>query len=255
MLVVDGLCIDVHGVRLVDCATFRVESGERVGLLGPSGSGKSMIASAIVGHTAPAVRVSGRIAIGGRDVAGVPAPQRPPQARAAMVFQDSATALNPMVTVGAQLREPCSRHAGADPAKLLAQVGFDDPPRILAAHPLELSGGQRQRICIALAMACHSSLLVADEPTTALDLLTQAAVVDAIRATTGTPTTALLFITHDVALAANLCDRLIVLDAGRVIEQGSATELLAAPTMPSTKALIARAHASDPALVLGLARR
>ncbi|MGA9870849.1 MAG: ABC transporter ATP-binding protein [Rhodococcus sp. (in: high G+C Gram-positive bacteria)] len=245
MLVVDGLCVDAGRTRVVDHVSFTVRAGQRVGLLGASGSGKSLTASTIIGHLPPGITSTGRITVDGHDVAGVPTPRRHTGARPAMVFQNSATALNPMVTVGAQLRAP-ARRTKSDVEGLLEQVGFRDPGRILASHPLELSGGQRQRICIALALACRSPLLVADEPTTALDVVTQARVLDALKAVDS----ALLFITHDVAVAASLCDRLVVMEHGRVVEDGATSDIIARPQADLTKALIARAHANDPLTAL-----
>lgn len=241
MLVVEGLCIDARRSPIVKNVSFEVSAGERVGLLGSSGSGKSLTAAAIIGHLPPGITSSGVITVDGHDVAGIPTPRRHRDARPAMVFQQSATALNPMVTVGKQLNAP-SRANKSDTAELLQQVGFTDPSRILASYPLELSGGQRQRVCIALAISCRSPLLVADEPTTALDVVTQARVLTALRSVDS----ALLFITHDVAVAAQLCTRLIVMDRGEIIERGSTSEVLENPRAELTKALIARAQATDP---------
>ena len=241
MLVVEGLCIDARRNSIVRDVSFEVSAGERVGLLGSSGSGKSLTAAAIIGHLPPGITSRGTITVDGHHVAGLPTPRRHRGARPAMIFQQSATALNPMVTVGKQLSAP-ARASTSDTAELLEQVGFSDPARILASYPLELSGGQRQRVCIALAIACRSPLLVADEPTTALDVVTQARVLTALRAVDS----ALLFITHDVAVAAQLCTRLIVMDRGEIIEQGSTSEVLENPRARLTESLIARAQATDP---------
>ncbi|MDV7090230.1 ABC transporter ATP-binding protein [Rhodococcus opacus] len=241
MLVVDRLCVDVGRTRVVDHLSLEIAAGQRVGLLGASGSGKSLTASAIIGHLPPGVVSTGSITVNGYGVAGVPTPRRNPAARPAMVFQSSATALNPMVRVGAQLREP-ARRTMSDITALLEQVGFGEPERILASYPLELSGGQRQRVCIALALACRSPLLVADEPTTALDVVTQARVLDALKAVNS----ALLFITHDVAVAAQLCDRLIVMERGCIVEEGVTGDIVDRPKTSLMQALIARAHATDP---------
>jgi peptide/nickel transport system ATP-binding protein len=251
LLVVDGLNIDAGRTRIVENISFRIAAGQRVGLLGASGSGKSLTASAIIGHLPPGITSSGRITVDGHDVAGLPTPRRPLSARPAMVFQNSATALNPMVTVGAQLSAP-ARRTRSDATALLEQVGFREPEPILAAYPLELSGGQRQRACIALGLACRSPLLVADEPTTALDVVTQVRVLDALKAVDS----AQLFITHDVAVAAQLCDRLIVVERGHIVEEGATTDIIADPRSPLTQSLIARARAMDPlsALTAGRAR-
>ncbi len=234
MLVVDDLSIDAGRTRIVDHACFEIPDGRRLGLLGASGSGKSLIASALVGQLPPGITCTGRILVDGHEVAGVPTPRRPRSARPAMVFQDSATALNPMVTVGRQLRTP-------DAPALLERVGLRDSARILASHPLELSGGQRQRVCIALALARESSLVIADEPTTALDVISQARVLDALR-----EAASLLFITHDIAVAAHLCDHLLIIDSGRIIESGSTATVLDNPVADRTRRMVDAARAADP---------
>ncbi|NIL90461.1 putative D,D-dipeptide transport ATP-binding protein DdpD [Rhodococcus fascians] len=234
MLVVEDLCVDAGRTRIVNGVSFEIPAGRRVGLLGASGSGKSSIASALVGSLPPGLTCSGRVVVDGHDVAGVPTPQRPRSARPAMVFQDSATALNPMVTVGAQLRT-------RDAAALLERVGLHDTARVLASHPLELSGGQRQRVCIAMALARQSSLVIADEPTTALDVLSQARVLDALG-----QVPSLLLITHDIAVAAQLCDHVLVLDSGRIIESGSTAEVLKSPRSDRARQMIDVARAADP---------
>ncbi|MBY4126934.1 ABC transporter ATP-binding protein [Rhodococcus fascians] len=234
MLAVENLCIDAGRTRIVDDVSFEIPAGRRMGLLGASGSGKSSIASALVGYLPPGLRCSGRVAVDGHDVAGVPTPQRPRGARPGMVFQDSATALNPMVTVGAQLRT-------RDAAALLERVGLHDTARVLASHPLELSGGQRQRVCIAVALARETSLVIADEPTTALDVVSQARVLDALR-----QVPSLLLITHDIAVAAQLCDHVLILESGRIVESGSITDVLKNPQSTPARRMIEVARAADP---------
>lgn len=234
MLAVDDLCIDAGHSRIVRHVSFEIPAGRRLGLLGASGSGKSMIASALVGALPPGITCSGSILVDGHDVTGVSTPRRPRAARPAMVFQDSATALNPMVTVGRQLGTP-------DASALLECVGLRDTERILAAHPLELSGGQRQRVCIAVALARESPLVIADEPTTALDVVSQARVLDALR-----EVASLLLITHDIAVAAQLCDHLMVLDSGRIVESGSTAEILDSPRSDVVVRMLDRARAADP---------
>ncbi|MFT4124651.1 MAG: dipeptide/oligopeptide/nickel ABC transporter ATP-binding protein [Gordonia sp. (in: high G+C Gram-positive bacteria)] len=258
-IVVDGLSVSVGGTRIVDEVSFTIAAGERVGLLGQSGSGKSTIASALIGQLAPTMRVTGRIVIAGTDVAGTPPPQRPAAARPAMVFQSSATALNPLVTVGAQLADPIRRlcHDDADAASnALCDMGFTDPDRILRSFPMELSGGQRQRVCIALALACGGPLLIADEPTSALDVVSAAKVLAALDRARDAALTAvshapaLLLITHDVAVAASRCDRLLLLDGGRIIEEGLATALIENPATDALRRLVERARYTDPLRVV-----
>jgi peptide/nickel transport system ATP-binding protein len=189
------------------------------------------------------------VRVAGVEVRHRPAGRRPATARVGLVVQDSATALNPMVTVGRQLRRPLMRRgrsraeATAELSDLLIGVGVDDPDRILSAHPGALSGGQRQRVCLALAVACEVPLLVADEPTTALDVVTQAAVLDLLRRRTGGDAgPGLLFITHDIAVAAALCDEIAVMSAGVIVEQGPVARILGEPTQPATRQLIGAAR-------------
>lgn len=234
----------VHGV------SFSVASGDRVCLLGESGSGKSMTASAILGHLPMNAKVTGSIRINGVEVAGVAAPLRPEPARVAMVFQDSAVALNPLVRIIDQLVEPLRRHRKLSAAdarnaaiELIGSVGLPDPESLVRLYSSELSGGQRQRVCIALALACNTRMMVADEPTTALDVVTQARVLDVLeRYTAGEHTPSLLFITHDFAVASELCSKAVVMKDGHAIEQGHLHDIFASPEDPYTKKLIEAAR-------------
>jgi ABC-type glutathione transport system ATPase component len=250
-LSVRDLSIRIRGRFLVHAVDLSIPAGGRLALLGASGSGKTLTAAAVAGCLPVGVAVGGSVHIGGVSVLDTPAARRSAGARAGMVFQDSATALNPMVRIGRQLREPLTRRglsrpaAAAGAARLLAGVGLRDTDRVLRSHPSALSGGQRQRVCLALALACEVPLLVADEPTTALDVLTQAAVVDLLRARTGGNGPALLFITHDIAVAAQLCDEIAVMDAGTVVERGPAHRIVHAPTHPVTQRLVAAAQAVE----------
>lgn len=248
-LSITGLSIGLASVTPVAGVDLRIPVGGRLALLGASGSGKSLTASAVAGCLPAGATARGSLRIGGVEVLRRPAARRPAAARVGLVVQDSATALNPMVRIGRQLRQPLVRRglsrtaAGVELADLIRQVGFDDPDRILAAHPGALSGGQRQRVCLALALACEVPLLVADEPTTALDVVTQAVVLDLLRRRTGgSGAPALLFITHDIAVAAALCDEIAVMEAGVVVERGPAGRLLAAQEHPSTRRLIGSAR-------------
>ncbi|NIH68726.1 ATP-binding cassette domain-containing protein [Modestobacter marinus] len=232
----------VHGVRL------EVAGTERVALIGASGSGKSLTAAAVLGTLPAGAEVGGSVHVAGVDVTGRAPARRPPAARVAGVGQDPAAALNPLVAVGAQLALPLRAHRGLrgaaldrERAGLLATVGLTDSRRVLASTPGELSGGQRQRVCIALALASRAGLVVADEPTTALDLVTQAQVVALLRE--ATRDTALLFITHDLAVAAALCDRAVVLHEGTVVEDAPITRLLSDPQHEQTAALVRAARA------------
>lgn len=246
VLRVDNLSLYLGGQPIVDGLSFQVAQGERVCLLGPSGSGKSLTAGAILGLTPPAAEMSGAIRINGLEVGGVRATRRPAQARAGMVFQNTQAALNPLVSVGVQLREPFVRFHGLSRRdaqraviELLGRMLVAAPEWVVRRSPAELSGGQRQRVCLALALACRPSLIVADEPTTALDVLTQAEVLALLRETTGTAETpALLFISHDMAAAARLCERALILDQGRLVEQGRLADIIAAPRHRFSRELV-----------------
>ncbi|CCE74877.1 ABC transporter ATP-binding protein [Clavibacter nebraskensis] len=257
---VRSLSIAIDGAPLVHGVDLRVGAGERVALVGASGSGKSLTAQAVLGTLPPGSRVRGVVELGGRAV-GASAP-RQRLGRVAAVQQDSLAALNPLVTVGAQLvaalRASRARGSAADGGlltrsdarrevrDLLAEVGIDDPDGALPAFAAELSGGQRQRVCLALALLCRADLLLADEPTTALDVVTQARVADVIRRRLDATGQALLLITHDLAVAAALCDRVVVLEAGRVVEAGSMRELVRRPRHAYSRALLAAASRRAP---------
>ncbi len=255
-LEVTDLRIAIGGRTLVHGTTFSVGQGQRVCLLGESGSGKSLTASAVLGRLPANAVTQGSIKINGVEVLGVPMSKRPEEARVAMVFQDSAVALNPLVRIREQIVEPLRRHRGLSRAdalratvELAESVGLPDPESIIDRFSAELSGGQRQRVCIALALACNTRLMVADEPTTALDVVTQKRVLDVLKKyTAGQNTPALLFITHDFAVASELCSDSVVMKDGDVVEHGQIHSIFAAPENPYTRELIraARAATVDP---------
>lgn len=253
-LLVRDLCVDIDGVRVVDRVSFPVRRGGRTALLGCSGSGKSLTAAAVLGQLPVAASATGSVRVDNHEVLGRPAPLRPPPARPSMVLQDSATALNPLVRIGIQVAEPLRRSLGRPAGRraavqLLGAVGLERPEQMARRYPGELSGGQRQRVCLALALACPSPLLVADEPTTALDVCTQAGIIDLLRARTGGPRgPSLLFITHDIAVAASLCDDVVVLHEGQVVQAGSFVDLLDSPAHPATARLVAAARETDLAM-------
>ncbi|MFT4215304.1 MAG: ABC transporter ATP-binding protein [Microbacterium sp.] len=237
---------------IVKGTTFSVGQGQRVCLLGESGSGKSLTAAAVLGNLPRNAVTEGSIRINGVEVLGVSGPKRPEEARVAMVFQDSAVALNPLVRLREQLIEPLRRHRNLDRAaaleaaiELVDSVGLPDPQNIVNRFSSELSGGQRQRVCIALALACNTRLMVADEPTTALDVVTQKKVLEVLKKyTAGENTPALLFITHDFAVAAELCSDAVVLKDGLIAEQGPLRDIFNAPKNPYTRELIRAARAA-----------
>jgi peptide/nickel transport system ATP-binding protein len=234
--------------RAVDGISFELKEGQITGLVGESGCGKSVTALAILGLLpAKAARVRGRVMWRGQDLLTL-AEAEWRQIRGcqiAMIFQDPMSSLNPVFTVGDQIREVLRLHLGlgkraADDraAQLLDLVGIDEPRRRLRSYPGELSGGMRQRVMIAMAMAGEPKLLIADEPTTALDVTTQAQVLrllDRVREKTGT---AVLFITHDLGVVAELCEQVVVLYAGNVAEAGSAKQLFDEPLHPYTQGLL-----------------
>ena len=240
-------------LRAVDGVSFRVDAGEVLGLVGESGCGKSSVALALLDLVAPPGRRSGRIVVRGEDVAaaGPRAFRRLRGRRIAMVFQDPMTSLNPYLRVGEQLAETASlrgaprRTARERAGALLERVGLDEPGRRLDAWPHQLSGGQRQRVMLAMALLGEPELLVADEPTTALDVTTQAQILALLRELQRERGLAVLFITHDLAVAAGLCDRVAVMYAGRLVEEAPVGALFAGPAHPYTEALLACSPRTD----------
>ena len=236
-------------VRALDRVTFEVGAGEMVGLVGESGSGKSVTAFAMMGLLDAAARIeSGRALFSGRDLLRLPRRELD-ELRGrdlSIVFQNPRAALNPIRAVGLQIADVILRHEGARRSEIAArvvaalrQVRVPDPERRARALPHELSGGMCQRVGIAMALACRPQLLIADEPTTGLDVTTQAVVMDLIRELTRARGTSGVLITHDLALAAEYCDRIVVMHAGQVVESAPTSALFGAPRHPYTQALIA----------------
>ncbi len=253
-LIVRDLTVSLRGRALVAGVSFRIAAGERVALLGASGSGKSLTASAVLGQLPDGMIVNGSMQVNGRDT--VLGRRMDRTGDFAAVHQDPATALNPMVRLGRQLAFPVLKAglSGAEgrarAAELLVSVGLTDPERVLSGYSGELSGGQLQRVCIALALARRFSVLIADEPTTALDVISQAKVLDALRDCTG-GTAAMLFITHDLAVAASLCTRALVMQSGRIVEEAPISQLLASPQHSYTRQLVEAAEAGTHAFAQG----
>jgi peptide/nickel transport system ATP-binding protein len=236
-------------VTALDGFSAEVGPGEIVALVGESGSGKSTAALAVLGLLPPGAEVSGAITLAGQDVAGLRGEAlRQVRGRdAGMVFQEPRTALNPLLTVGTQLAEAIRNHdperrglAGyrGECVELLDRVGVAESATRLRQYPHQLSGGQRQRAMIAIAIAARPKLIIADEPTTALDVTVQQRILDLLREITDTEDTGTLLITHNMGVVADLADRVLVLRAGRLVEQAPAAELFHRPSAAYTRALL-----------------
>ncbi len=234
-------------VRAVDGVSFDVRPGEVVGLVGESGCGKSVTSLAILGlQEKPAGRLTGSIRLGETELVGLPEAglRKIRGNRISMIFQDPLTSLNPYLRIGEQLAEVLELHtdlrgerAVARMLEILSQVGIPGAER-LRSYPHELSGGMRQRVCIAMALLCDPELLIADEPTTMLDVTIQAQILELLRSLREKRNMSILFITHDLGVVAELCDRVVVMYAGRIVEQAPTEQLLHHPLHPYTEALL-----------------
>jgi peptide/nickel transport system ATP-binding protein len=260
LLAVEDLSVRFQGpqgtVHAVRGASFEVEAGETVGLVGESGCGKSVTSLAVMGLLPrPAARIEGgRICFDGTDLLGLgPRAMRERRGRdIAMVFQDPATSLNPLRRVGGQITEALRAHrrlsadeADREAAELLERVGIADPGRVMRQHPFALSGGMRQRVMIAIAFGLRPKLLIADEPTTALDVTIQAQVLELLRELTQETGTGVVLITHDLGVVAAMTRRVHVMYAGTVVESAPTDALFAAPRHPYTAGLIRSVPRSD----------
>jgi len=248
VLSVQELCVEFPSprgtVRAVRDVTFDVAVGEIVGVVGESGCGKTVTALSVLGLIPPPGRVtSGRILVEGRDVVGM-SPRELQElrgSRAAMVFQDPMTSLNPVLRIGTQIEEAMLAHRGYDRRRaqkraleLLAQVEVPEPERRASSYPYQFSGGMRQRVVTAMGLANHPPLLIADEPTTALDVTVQAQIMTLLRKLNSEYGMALLLITHNIALVSSLCARVLVMYAGQIVEAGPTREVLRSPQHPYT---------------------
>jgi len=248
VLSVSGLSLQRGGHSVLDRVGFELARGETVGLVGESGAGKSTIALVLMGLLRPpAVTLAGEVRFGDQDDL-LALPERGWASlrgrRIAMIFQDPSSALNPCFTVGAQLTNPLRRLLGLDRGaarrraiELLESAGLNDAEARLAAYPHELSGGMQQRVMIAIALACNPDLLLADEPTSALDVTIQAQIMQLILQQVRARDASCLFVLHDLALASQVCDRIVVLYAGQVVEAGPADAVLRQSLHPYTHAL------------------
>jgi oligopeptide/dipeptide ABC transporter ATP-binding protein len=236
-------------LRVIDGLDFEIDEGEIVGLAGETGSGKSVTAASIIGLVRkPGRVVDGQVLWRGRDLRVLTEQTLEREIRGkeiSMIFQNPREALNPVIRVGRQIMQVLELKRGmsedearAEAVRLLENVHISDPEQRLRAYPHELSGGMAQRVMIALALSAHPRLLIADEPTTGLDVTTQYQIVQLLRELRATTGMAILLITHDLALTAELCDRLAVLYAGRLAEVGPLEHLVRTPRHPYTNALL-----------------
>ncbi len=249
VLAIEGLKLSIGGAAVVDGLSLDVGAGEIVALVGESGCGKSLSALAVLRLLPDAVRLAGgRILLEGRDLAALP-PAAMAKVRgrdASIIFQEPTASLDPLMTVGDQIIEALTAHqptsrpeALAKAREMLVSIGIADADRRLAQYPFELSGGMCQRIMIAIALICGPRLLIADEPTTALDVTIQAQILALIRDLTAARGTAVLLITHDMGVVAETAERVVVMYAGRAAETASAQALFANPRHPYTALLLA----------------
>jgi peptide/nickel transport system ATP-binding protein len=259
LLELDGLSVAYPAgqrwARAVRGVSLSVAAGEVVGLAGESGCGKTSVAMSVLRLLPRTAKVTGRIRFGGTDLTGATWGELRAVrwAQAAVVFQGAQHALNPMHRIGTQIAEPALRHglvtrsaAAAHAADLLQRVGL--APELARDHPHQLSGGQRQRALLATALSCSPRLLIADEPTSALDSVSQAAILCLLRELAAERGIGVLLVSHDLGALAAVCDRIAVMYAGRIVEQGSAEAVLGDPAHPYTEALTGAATViGDPA--------
>ena len=252
-LSVRDLVIEIDGRRVVDHVSFDVPDGARVGLIGESGSGKSLTALAVLGLLPEGASARGSIRWNDRELFGMSdrelATLRGDEI--GIVFQEPRTALNPIRSIGRQIAESIRIHEGLGRRAALGRaiaeaerVRLPDPEQIVRRYPHQLSGGQRQRVAIAMALACRPRLLIADEPTTALDVTIQAEILDLLASLVTGDGMSLVFITHDLAVLSQVATHAVVLEHGRVVEHGPLSTLLSAPASPVTQALLRDATAT-----------
>src|SRR6202790_5325068 len=245
-----GLGNKPHGEKIIDGLSLGVSAGETLCLVGESGSGKSVTSLTVMGllQKGSLVPSAGSIKLAGEELLGAPNPRlrQLPATTMAMIFQEPMTALNPVVPVGRQIDEVLRVHTGLDARArrkrilaMMEQVRLPEVERIFASYPHRLSGGQRQRIMIAMALVLEPKLLIADEPTTALDVTTQKQILTLIRDLQRDHGTAVLFITHDMGVVAEIADRVAVIRHGQLVETGALDTILRNPTMEYTRNLLA----------------
>jgi peptide/nickel transport system ATP-binding protein len=254
-LTVEGLKVAIGDANVLRGISLEVEPGEVRGLVGESGAGKSMLGRAVLGLLpANATVTSGHIAFEGRDLLAMGESERRSLLghRIALIPQDPMTSLNPVKRVGMQVSSLLRHHLGLSKraallraTELLTEVAIREPERVLSLYPHEISGGMRQRVLIAMAFACDPSLVIADEPTTALDVTVQRQVLQLVERLRKRHGSAVLFITHDLGVVAKICRSMSVLHAGRVLEEGETAEVLMRPRHAYTRALLAATPRAD----------
>jgi peptide/nickel transport system ATP-binding protein len=244
---IQGLSVAFNGVPVLRGVDLALGKGEALGLVGESGSGKSVTWLAALGLLPRHAKVSGSVRLDGRELLGAPASEldQVRGGRVAMIFQDPASALNPVLTIRKQLCEALALHCDlsgeavkAEALQLLNLVGIPDAARRLSAYPHEFSGGQVQRIMIAMALAGNPDVLIADEPTTALDATIQAQILELLSTIRREMSMAMVLISHDLGVVAENCDRVAVMYAGRIVEQAPSNQLFADPVHPYAQGLI-----------------
>ncbi|MEV4628680.1 ABC transporter ATP-binding protein [Micromonospora sp. NPDC049523] len=250
ILAAEHLTVTLDDRTLVKDLDVELAARDRVGLIGESGSGKSLTALALLGLLPEGMRVSGRITVDGRDLIAAPDRdwRRVRGNTVSMVFQEPLTALDPLMPIGRQIAGPLRLHRGLNRTDAQAQavhwcerVGLPDPERLVRALPHEISGGQRQRVALAMALACRPRVLIADEPTTALDVTVQAQILSLFDELIEETSVALLFISHDLPVVAGLAQRLIVMRDGRVEESGATGDVLRRPQSAYARQLVTSA--------------
>jgi len=262
LLTVENLTLATADKTLVEDLSFTIARGERFGLIGESGSGKSLTSLAVLGLLPRAIKPTGQISLEGQDIVDAPE-RRLNQLRGtvvASVFQEPLTALDPLMPLGRQIAGPVRRRLqreGHDSSTtavkrevhaLMDQVRLPDPHRLYGSFPHQVSGGQRQRVAIAMALACQPRLLIADEPTTALDVTTQVEIIRLINTLVKELDIALLFISHDLAVVGQVAERVMVMRHGRAVETGETQQVLTRPKDDYTRDLVTAARKFDDAL-------
>jgi len=248
-LALKALTVEIGGIPIVDRLDLSVQPGEILAIVGESGCGKSLTAFASTRLLPSAARIAGgEIRLGSTDLAALSEVEMQQRRgnKISMIFQEPVASLNPLMPVGQQVAESLRIHRGMDAKtayaaaiEMLTQVGIPDPARRAKQYPFELSGGMCQRIVIASALICRPDVLIADEPTTALDVTVQAQILDLMRRLRAEVGSAIIFITHDMGVVADIADRVCVMYAGRIVETGAVDDLFEAPKHPYTKLLLA----------------